>query len=382
MTSIPMGIALKRTSGLGVALILLATASAAVLSSFTALLPPVKAQFGVGRNSDGKEQEGKSNLPFDRDYENVLTAADVQLAEERWDRAIGLMQQILDAPGDYFHSDGSGKSIRTLVDERFSTLPKVARDLYDRQSDAVAVSLIEAAAADEDEQKLNQAVRQYFHTTHGLDAAWELAHRLQDRGEMVSASRLYDRLSSDGVALKRFGVALSYRTAVAHWLRGDAASARVALERLKDVGPKITIEGREVVLFMAGEDPVEWLQKQAGAWQAGSQEVPLATPNWLSARGGDSQNRSVTATPPVWDGAWSIPLIATGEDSAYGDRIDKVFKTLTDLESEYLSDRTVQRVLIPSGTPLVVDGNVIFHGPGTVKSVSIQDGKMWRDGET
>ncbi|MBW3543715.1 MAG: PQQ-like beta-propeller repeat protein, partial [Planctomycetes bacterium] len=145
-------------------------------------------------------------LEADRNLLRSLRQADEFAADQRYQDAIVLWQQVLDRAGDSLVPD-EGRAVRTFdkqeyhvyqslaveVERRLLELPPEALDLYRRSVDGAAAAVL-ADASRPYEERLTEIVRRFFLSSSGDDAAYGVACLKFDRGDFAGASRLLVRV--------------------------------------------------------------------------------------------------------------------------------------------------------------------------------------------
>ncbi|MHC4789652.1 MAG: hypothetical protein ACYS8K_10695, partial [Planctomycetota bacterium] len=139
-------------------------------------------------------------LPLARDAANELEAAERLIARSQWERALPILQSLLEADGQRLLWDGEAYvPAADLVNRRIGSLPPAARRSYALLYDAGAGRLCRRGIAERSEQVLAQVADRYLHTSHGPRAVSALALVLMDRGEFGAALLALRR--TDGLAL-------------------------------------------------------------------------------------------------------------------------------------------------------------------------------------
>src|SRR5688572_4855127 len=145
--------------------------------------------------AEGKFGDGPG-LKTDPEAQQLLGRAEQFVKDERFDLAAVLWQKVLDDAGDNLVSvDGRLYiSLRRQVEQRLSTLPKLALSTYRVSADGEAQALIAAAGPDKEEDALSQVLRRFFMSSLGDDAAYKLGCVALDRHDFVGASRLFTKV--------------------------------------------------------------------------------------------------------------------------------------------------------------------------------------------
>ena len=231
----------------------------------------------------------------------ALALADEAIAEREWERAIDVLQAILEADEDACVSPSDPRSVQATAEAQLAALPIEARQVYERRFSPAAEALLERGQQSGDPQLLEEVVRRHFQTRAGRASAWKLAILRQDQGAGLSAALLFDRLLADSAALPEFGDELSIRAATAWLAAGNTAAAEAHVERLRASGREaVTVAGRQLPIPAAGPETLAWLH-------AGLSPAP-------------SPANATTAAeplppffPPTQPAAWSAAPLCTDE---------------------------------------------------------------------
>lgn len=320
-----------------------------------------------------EDQALNITLPVSPQLSFVLQTAERAIADQDWNRAIDLLQQVLDAPEDAFlgydePSSGQGRAAELLV-----SLPTAGRQQYERRYTAAAEALLAQADRSGSLEPLGELARRFPLTEPGRTALWRLAIVRQDQGESLSAARLFDALLLDSVAAKAWGGQLLLRSAAVWLAAGDEAIATERLERLANsptetvpgpAGPRSIGKGQTVTL--------DDLRTFAGLSAASRPDDPVKDVQPVRP----PANTASTFAPATGGAVWASPAVIV-EESTYPERVRDLNSQLRSLEKRFLAESERSgRTLIPAPIPLVQGGLVIYRGPNKVKAVRARDGSV------
>lgn len=201
-------------------------------------------------------------LKTDPDLESILEKAARFAKDKNWSVATKLWQAVLDRSGDAMYSNDGiiYYSLAEQVERTLAKLPPEALKAYRVRADADAKAILAAAGDGQQAQALGRVVGNYFVSSVGDDAAFQLGCLNLDRYDFVGAVRLFQKL------IERYPDSdippdqIYLRIALCHAFLGDADASRAAIAaadeilagrsttgsvspaQLKDSLPKLTIE--------------------------------------------------------------------------------------------------------------------------------------------
>ena len=280
--------------------------------------PAVSAQIfrGVQLNepeSESDDIELGASLKTDPDLEALLEKAERYRADGNFRVATKLWQAVLQRSGDALYTRDS-ETYFSLVEEVEKTLSKLSPEglsAYRITADAEAKEILNAAA-EGNSTALSTVIRQYFLSSLGDDAAYELGSIYLDRFDFNGALRLFEKIvnvyPAPSVPLEQ----VYLRIALCHSYLGDSAAAEAALEKSKSVSTS---------------DVANWesVRSSLGQLTLGSQRSQ-GLQVWQT-RLGDAQRSGVMPAPPA--GLMEQDLVALWQyyvepkDTRY-DRMDHV----------------------------------------------------------
>ena len=138
----------------------------------------------------------QATLKTDPDLESILEKASRFAKDENWTVATKLWQAVLDRSGDAMWSEDGViyYSLAEQVERKLSSLPPEALRAYRVLADADARAILAAAGEGQQSQALGRVVGNYFVSSIGDDAAFELGCLKLDRYDFVGALRLFQKL--------------------------------------------------------------------------------------------------------------------------------------------------------------------------------------------
>jgi outer membrane protein assembly factor BamB/tetratricopeptide (TPR) repeat protein len=334
-----------------------------------ALLLAAAATAGVLGQTDATDPQA-AFTPRDRRLQGHLDQVQRELADPRADHRVALesLQQVIDQAEDVFTDATMRQSVRDRALELIATLPEPISRQYEESFGPSAQSLLDSTEVDP-RRAQRQVVRRYFYTAAGAEAAWRLAASEMDRGNLLGAARLLERLHSRHPRAERFEPQLSLRLIVCYWRSGDEDRAAEVLVRAARRDPDLTLLGQPLGQFASPAPALEWLAQHLG--EARPAEA-AGTPQWLLPRGSSSSNHSVTAISPLDDKAWGVPLIGPRD----ADTAVLVEELESLLEQVATAVHQAGDAAIPAVAPIVAGDLVVFASYGRVKAVEIDSGRL------
>lgn len=311
--------------------------------------------------------QGVSRLPTaPDDVRSALADGEAASQSGAWAEAVERFQQVLDHREDYFGPDGS--SLKARVEQLLSELPAEGLAAYERRFGATARGLFDEAVKAGSADGQREVLRQYFYTEAGRDAALAIAERQADGGDMLAAARLYDRIAAHPALPQSQRGAVLLRAAVAWWITGtgDVAQVRLAERQTSSNPPAQPAVPADPVAAL------EWLSTIAPEPAA----TPDATEYHVSVfRGNPQRNGGTAPAAPVGPFDWQYPTIDL-YDTWYAERIPELESRIDALQRRLSDPDGPEHLLLPAGVPLVANGIVVVHGPGSVKAVSLRTGEL------
>ena len=334
---------------------------------------PANAQFFVApraqRPGTADPASDNSFQWADRSILKRLSSAQELLKQERYGEAVRYLDEILEAPEDYFvRPDGKSAIFQGLKSEAqrlIGEMPAKGRESYELLYGPKARRLLAEAVATGSTAGLAEVSRQFFHTRAGYQATLMLGLAELDYGRPLAGALILRRLRQTEVDSEQFEPLLSLAMATC-WLRaGISSEARQVLLDLQRRGrwTSVTIAGRDVPLFAAGVEPVAWLREALGpAYSADGGQLN----SWMMFRGSPDRNASVNASSPLLNMRWRVPM---ADDPAVEEYLRH--------QAQQYRDQNAAR--IPVLYPLAIRNVVLMRDLRTLWAVDFSTGKrLWQ----
>ncbi len=313
--------------------------------------------------------QGVSRLPAaPDDVRTALVDGEAAQAAGNWALAVERFQQVLDYPEDYFLSEG--QSLKSHVEAQLAELPTEGLAAYERRFGATARGLLDEALKAGDGDAQRDVMRQYFYTEAGLNAALAIAERQADGGDMLAAARLYDRLAEHPALPQPQRGAVLLRSAVAWWIAGtgDVAQVRLAERQQSGAGP-----AAQPAVPGDPAEAMEWLSTVAPEDGASADAAEYHVSVF---RGNPQRNGATAPAVPVGQFDWQYPAVDLYDNPWNPERIPELESRVDALQRRLSDPDGPEHLMLPAGIPLVANGIVVVHGPGTVKAVSLRTGEL------
>lgn len=286
------------------------------ITSTALLVPPASGQLFRGVQIDQPDEdavESGAALKTDPDLEALLEKAQRYRADGNFRVATKLWQAVLQRSGDALYTSDQ-QTYFSLVEEVEKILGQLSPEglsAYRITADAEAKETLNAAPAG-DTTALSTVIRQYFISSLGDDAAYELGSLYLDRYDFTGALRLFEKIANvypdPSVPLEQ----VYLRIALCHSFLGDSSAATTALEKSKSLATS-AVANWESVQSSLGQLSLDQQQSQGlQVWQT---------------RLGNAQRWGVMPAPPA--GTMDQDLVALWQyyvepkDTRY-DRMDHV----------------------------------------------------------
>lgn len=315
---------------------------------------------------DAAEGQGGVALPTDRLKERQLDRIRRLVADGRWSDSATLVDEILGGDLDYFFRPRDGestwRSIKSETGRIVGEFPDDGRRAYELQFRARADRALEEAIRSGDDAGVVAVARRWFHTPAGRRATLLAALDALDRGRPLEAAAWLERLATLPDHAE-FEPTLSLVRAVAWWRAGERRAAAETLDRLRATKPgAVRLGGRDLSLDYPAGGAAAWLEGVAGAPDAGPGR---SASEWRLHRGDPARNALVEASRPLLVPRFRVPLTRHPEEGRLLERRRRLF-----------ADRDMP--ILPAGTPLAVDGQIVVHSPLGLLAVDFETGKrVW-----
>ncbi|MCG8586854.1 MAG: PQQ-binding-like beta-propeller repeat protein, partial [Pirellulales bacterium] len=263
----------------------LAVTAAFVLALATWVPAPVAAQFGTDETEDEEESvEEKfpngASVNTDPEVDRYLRLANQYAADKRFRPATRYLQRILSDFADvmvtrreWFFQVGEEamllqyKPVRLEVERMLAKLPAEGLQIYRVMADGEAERILAAAAPGKRQEALAKVVKNYFVSSVGDDAAFELGCLMLEQRNYIRAAYLFRRILDGHPDPSMSLDAVRLRLAVANARSGDLYGAKKQVKRLADADLEPTV-------FTAIENEVA-IAAKATPENAGSEGWPM-----------------------------------------------------------------------------------------------------------
>ncbi|MHB8897570.1 MAG: outer membrane protein assembly factor BamB family protein [Thermoguttaceae bacterium] len=290
------------------------------------------------------------------------------LADSRYAEAAQCLDRILGGSEDFFFRADTETSVHRSVKSEarrlLGSFPAAGRQSYELQFGALARSSLGRAVEAGDMTSVAEVARRFFHTEAGYEANFLLGLHHLDHGRPLVAALTLRRLRDESTNPARFEPALSLAMARGWLDAGMPEDARESLETLRRRYSEgaVTIEGRQVPLFKAGDDSVKWLLTATGP---GSSEISMQPGDWTMHGGSPQRTGFCEGGRPLLNPRWYV----RGTDHpAVEAMIDQLERQQQDREMP----------LLPGLYPLAVGDVVLMRTVTNLLAVDFRTGKrLW-----
>ena len=323
----------------------------------------------------------------DRARTRALRQAEEMVADQKYVDALALLQALLERDQDQLlrpnpnDKDGAFRSLKTEIQRIIGSLPPDGRGVYLRNNSPMADRLLKEAITENDEKKLAQVARRYFHTPAGYEATYRIGMKHFDHGEPMAAALIFQRLRRTPEAARMLDPMLSLRTAMAWIQAGMPIEASVPLRALKashrDGQVMLSSNGRPI--FKPNGETSAWLAKLIDDRTA---HLPGKT-DWLFPRGTLARNPVLPIPEPEEESTvWNVPTDffhpdGVDEDDELVRKTDLKLQAMIPRERDKRSRQT--RHLLPSHRPVVVNGIVLSRMLVDLRAYDLKTGTFFSD---
>jgi outer membrane protein assembly factor BamB len=320
-------------------------------------------------------------LKTDAELDLLLQRAEQFAANKRYDLASELWQKVIDDSNDTVmtkpewvqeslnHLYKTYKPVQDEIEKTLSTLPPEALKVYRLRADGEATAVMAAARSqDQYETALGEVVRRYFLSSHGDDAANELAGLHMDRYEFLPALRLINKVLSSYPDPDVSKSELLARMTVALGKSGNLDAAREAMEQLK-AEPNATV----------APALVRWVDEDLGKDSSAGVIAGNAAQEWImpfgnAERSGLAPNISLkTASTNGLQLAWKQGFVLTLPAELEG-----ITKQKEDIEEKVqpLLDAWKATSWMPTGQVVLRDERIYFKKDDRLVCLKAADGQV------
>jgi len=309
-------------------------------------------------------------VPRDRRLKASLEQSKRELDDPDGDHreAITTLQRIVEDAEDVFIDSTMSKSVRGLAYDRLERLEGDQRRLYEEMFDPAANAIL-AGDGHSTTESQREVIRRYFHTSTGADVAFQLAAAQMDRGDLLAAGRLFDRIRTHHRRAGAFEPELSQRCITSLWKGGAGpTAARLLLDASKSQ-QEFQLAGLDVPDLNSEQSALDWLTSNLGP--SGTPR-PTAALDWTSPQGTPTRNVNVAPVSTVYDDDWTFPLLRDWD----ADDPAVIEKLQTLLDSIMLRYDGFESPTLPVLRPIIVGDLIVFPSYGLVKAVHRQTGEL------
>ncbi|MCH2060431.1 MAG: PQQ-like beta-propeller repeat protein [Verrucomicrobiales bacterium] len=366
-------------------------------------LPNVHAEIkAVAAPEIGKSSrslvEGAS-LKTDAEANELLARAGHFASQGRYDLAAKLWQTVIDSSNDLMftrdewvektleHEYQRYRSVSRDIESTIANLPAEGRQGYRLKADAEAKLVMGRPSGNDNESALAEVVRRYFISSHGDDAAFELACLKLDRYEFLPAIRLLDKIINDYPAPSVDKDLVLIRLAALNARVGDTDRAIKIIGDLKSrVTPAVADEliGLVEADIMKSGRPVLYADRGGKLWpmvmggpeRSGVMPYPdmlpekSAAPHWVQPY----ELRLPDSWPelPTDDGK----VIAHNVDDPFGRGLGRGTTSRKPSSPKSMNESWTKHGWLPSARLLFDSGNVYFKTHNRLVCADAQSGEL------
>lgn len=275
---------------------------------------------------------------------------------------LAIWQGLLDQGNDGFvrlQSDGPWLEVRHEVLRGISELPARGRETYERMFGASARRLFDQSLRTGRPLYATEALRRYFHTEAGFEAARWLSRRWLDQGQPRLAARILERLLAEPVHRSRVNHDLILLAAVAHRQAGNEPRVQELLQDL--AGAPIRIAG-------VTSTAQQFLDQVVSPRRLENETVSATdSADWLNVGGHDSRNATRRGSTPWLQPLWPpVSLVTHPVDRS-------AIREWMDSQDEH----HLQQLAIAM-EPLVVRGQLIARDLQGISAYDLHNGRrLW-----
>ena len=178
----------------------------------------------------------------DDELAGYLAGARKSIKDGNYDRAIEVLQALIEKPDSGFVADADGKQYVALwhrANEALAAMGPEGLELYRRLYDSQAEKLFEQASGKQNTSALRRLTQQFLHTTYGYKALRRLGDIHFDRGHFARAAMYWRRTSRLKTASGESAMLLAKIASALH-LAGDVAGSKAVSDELRKKHPNAT----------------------------------------------------------------------------------------------------------------------------------------------
>jgi outer membrane protein assembly factor BamB len=332
-------------------------------------------QQGMMGLPDASAAGASITLPTNNRLKKKLDAAQDYMKDEAWEKAVAILQSLLDAEEDVFvppaeHGSAehapAGKdkaqwvSIRSEANRLLAGMPDKGLQYYRLSYGAAARGLLEQARATHDPELLAQVARRYLYTDAGAEATALLATYHLDRGRFSLAAVYFERLIAREGLDKLSRPALLQAALAFH--RVSAREEKGAAEKYRKLEESVWKEladqggGR----LRLGDRAVELADLRAEVNSGRDVTAGVHRHDWAMYRGNASRSAVSSGDRPFMEKRWSVST--TREE-----------KTRELLAKAVTACTHNNQAVLPQFFPIAADGKLIYRTYWGLQAVDLKD---------
>ncbi|MCA8997076.1 MAG: PQQ-like beta-propeller repeat protein, partial [Planctomycetaceae bacterium] len=271
------------------------------------------------------------------------------------------LQQIRAENSDFFLYNQTG-----ITGTLYATIEKIFAEHqvdYERLYGTAAEQMLNEAVENQDVPLLMEVSRQFAMTGAGRRALELLAAEFQSQGDLGRAAQIQSRLAKHPLSQSR-----------------SEHARQAGTLALADGAPLVARNLVATTPGLAAEDVNEIVDQLKTPDQKDSLASDMVIRNWSLPSGNLLQAGQGATVPAMTPEAWSAPLINEYDflQTFFDEEVrERLLKSAQDVYSaaRRRARSESDRVLFPTGRPLVIGSEVIVAGPGTVKSFDLETGQ-------
>ncbi|HJT75662.1 MAG TPA: PQQ-binding-like beta-propeller repeat protein, partial [Gemmataceae bacterium] len=311
-------------------------------------------------------------LPTNNRLKKKLDAAQDYMKSAEWEKAVAILQSLLDADEDVFvprpgkgaagHDKPQWVSIRSEANRLLGGMSDKGLEYYRLSYGAAARDMLRQARAGHDPELLAQVARRYLYTDAGAEATALLASYHLDRGRFSMAAVYFERLIArqgiDKLAPETLlQAALAFHRVGARGDKGTAEKYRQLAEEVwkelaAQAGDRVRLGNRTVALADLRQEVSAGHDVTAGAHRH----------DWGLYRGNASRSAVASGDKPFMEKRWAAPTVH--EDRAR----DLLTRAVHQCEAH-------AQPVLPQSFPIAADGKLIYRSAWGIHVVDLKDPK-------
>jgi outer membrane protein assembly factor BamB len=309
------------------------------------------------KKANSQKYSGGAPLKTNPELEELMKRAELFASENSFRNATLLWQRVLEKSGDSLYTtDGETYySLAREVEKRIAKLPADGLRIYRVTADGDAKAARAEAQSAADEDALSKIVDNYFLSTDGDEAAFDLGCLSLDRYDFVGASRLFRKIIEEYPAPTVALDQVYLRLALADAHIGDEESARQAIAEAKKLASP---ESAEIIAHI--QSNIESYSRQALVNSRAGQDWNMP---W-----GNAKRTGTMPAPPAnvldTDLAPVLKIVFPMDSSERGELKTELMGDGLKANDEEPSDLTKawkENIWMPTNPMLISDGRLLFR---------------------